>query len=179
MFFKETTLKGAYVITPEFREDHRGFFCRTYCEEAFKERGLHFKIVQTNLSYNKKKGTLRGLHYQESPHEEAKVVECRRGAILDVMLDLRPESPSYKEWCAIELSDENRKMLFLPEGFAHGFQTLKDNTEVAYLMSEFYRPAASKGIRWDDPAFSISWPIHNPILSDRDQSYHPFEERRS
>lgn len=179
MTFRETALKGAYVITPELQEDKRGFFCRTFCEETFKERGLQFKIVQANLSYNKKKGTLRGLHYQESPYEEAKVVECRRGAIFDVILDLRPESPTYKQWCAIELSDKNRKMLFIPEGFAHGFQTLKEDTEVGYLMSEFYRPAASKGIRWEDPAFGISWPIQNPILSDGDQSYCPFEERRS
>ena len=171
MIFIETKLKGAFVLEPERQEDERGFFARTLCQEEFEAHGLNPRVVQCNISFNKKKGTLRGMHYQAAPYEEAKLVRCTMGAIYDVIIDLRPQSPTYKQWIAEELSTENRKMLYIPGGFAHGFQTLKDNTEVFYQMSGYYAPEHARGVRWDDPAFGIKWPPERErliLLKDQD-----------
>jgi dTDP-4-dehydrorhamnose 3,5-epimerase len=171
MKFKETRLKGAYVIKPERQADERGFFARTFCQKEFEKQGLNPKIVQCNVSYNKKKGTLRGMHYQAAPYEEAKVVSCSKGTIYDVIIDLRHDSPTYCRWFAVELSAANYKMLYVPQGFAHGFQTLEDDTVVNYMMTEFYHPECARGVRWDDPAFGIKWPLPNPIMSKNDMNY--------
>ncbi len=174
MFFQETKLKGAYNIELDLIEDERGFFARSFCTKEFEEHGLNFHIVQCNISYNKKKGTLRGMHYQVAPHEEVKLVRCTRGAIYDVIIDIRQDSPSFKKWLSTELTERNRNMLYVPKGFAHGFQTLEDRTEVFYQMSELYHPECSKGVRWDDPAFGIKWPAGGRIISPRDQGYLDF-----
>ena len=171
MKFTETQLKGAYIIEPELIRDERGFFARSWCQKEFIEQGLNPNLVQCNISFNLKKGTLRGMHYQTKPYEEAKLVRCTMGAIHDVIIDLRPESPTFKQWVAVELTAENRKMLYIPEGMAHGFQTLVDNTEVFYQMSEFYHSESSTGLRWDNPVFEIEWPIEVKIISDKDSSY--------
>jgi len=174
MIFKETKLRGAYIIELEPLEDERGFFARSFCQKEFEEHSLNFSIVQCNLSYNKKKGTLRGMHYQIAPHKEAKLVSCIKGAIYDVIIDLRPDSPTLKQWIVVELTAENRRMLYIPEGFTHGFQTMEDNTEVFYQMSEFYHPESAKGVRWNDPAFGIVWPADIRVISDRDRQYPDF-----
>jgi len=174
MIFKETSLKGAYIIEIEPLEDERGFFARSFCQKEFEEHSLNFSIVQCNLSYNKKKGTLRGMHYQVAPYEEAKLVSCVRGAIYDVIIDLRQDSNSYCQWLAVELNEKKFNMIYIPEGFAHGFQTLKDDTEVFYQMSEFYHPECARGVRWNDPAFGVKWPLHNPIISEKDKGYLDF-----
>ncbi len=171
MFFTETKLQGAFIIEPEPIEDERGFFARCWCKKEFEEHDLNPHLVQCNISFNKKKGTLRGMHYQVAPHEEAKLVRCTMGAIYDVIIDLRPESPTFKQWVAVELTALNRRMLYVPEGFAHGFQTLEDNTEVLYQMSEFYHSECARGVRWDDPAFGIKWPDGNRIISVKDLQY--------
>lgn len=172
MIFKETKLKGAFIIEPERLEDERGFFARSWCRKEFEAHGLNPNLVQCNISYNKKRGTLRGMHYQVTPYEEAKLVSCIKGRIYDVIIDLRPDSSSYCQWLAIELGAENHKMLYIPEGYAHGFQTLEDNTEVFYQMSEFYHPECAKGVRWDDQVFGIEWPVLSPVISANDLSYH-------
>ncbi|MFQ5588133.1 MAG: dTDP-4-dehydrorhamnose 3,5-epimerase, partial [Nitrospiria bacterium] len=159
MIFTKTALKGAYWIDIEPHEDARGFFARAFCRDTFKEQGIDFEVTQCNRSFNKKRGILRGLHFQTTPNEEAKLVQCVRGAIYDVIVDLRPESPTFKTWEAVELNQTNRRMLFIPEGFAHGFQTLEDETEVFYLMSRPYAPKSARGILWNDTAFGIDWPI--------------------
>ena len=175
MKFLETKLKSAYVIEIEPMEDERGFFARSWCLNEFKKYGLDPRLVQCNISYNKKKGTLRGMHYQAAPYEEAKLVRCTRGAVYDVIIDLRPLSVTFKQWIAVELSAENQKMLYVPEGFAHGFQTLEDSTEVFYQMSEFYYPEYARGVRWDDSAFGIEWPYCDlRIISERDKQYPDF-----
>ena len=171
MIFSEIKLKGAFIIEPERLEDERGFFARTWCQQEFEEHGLNPCLAQCNIAFNKKKGTLRGMHYQVAPYQEAKVVRCTSGAIYDVIIDLRPASPTFKQWIAVELTAENRKMLYIPEDFAQGFQSLVDNTEIFYQMSEFYQPEAARGVRWDDPAFGIEWPIQETIISERDQSF--------
>jgi dTDP-4-dehydrorhamnose 3,5-epimerase len=171
MIFTETKLKGAFVIDIEPREDERGFFARSWCEDEFKEHGLNPRLAQCNISFNKKRGTLRGMHYQIEPFPEAKVVRCTMGAIYDVILDLRPESPTFKQWFAVELTAENRRALYVPEGFAHGFQTLVDNTEVFYQMSEFHHPECARGVRWDDLAFGIEWPVAISRISKADEKY--------
>ncbi len=173
MKFLETNLKGAYVIEIEPISDHRGFFARSWCEQEFRDRGLNSNLVQCNISFNLKKGTLRGMHYQAKPYEEAKLVRCTQGAIYDVIIDIRPDSPTFKKWFAVELSAANHHMLYIPESFAHGFQTLEDNTEVFYQMSEFYHPSAARGIRWDEPEFHLEWRLEDKIISERDLSY-PF-----
>jgi dTDP-4-dehydrorhamnose 3,5-epimerase len=176
MIFKETKLKGAWIIQPEQLEDERGFFSRTFCQEIFRDYGLHTDFVQSSISFNKKKGTIRGMHYQISPHEEVKLVRCTRGAVYDVIIDIRAASPTFKEWMAIELTAENRLTFYIAKGFAHGFQTLEDNTEVYYQMTEFYHPESSRGVRWDDPAFCIKWPEERTkIISLQDQSYSFFQ----
>lgn len=174
MIFQETKLKGAYIVEPERVEDERGFFARTWCKREFKERGINPKLTQCNISFNKKKGTLRGMHYQAVPYEEAKLVRCTMGAIYDVIIDLRPDSETFKQWMSLELTDENRKMLYIPEGFAHGFLTLVNNTEVFYQMSEFYMPEYSRGVRWNDPAFRINWPEKVVVISEKDKYYKDF-----
>jgi dTDP-4-dehydrorhamnose 3,5-epimerase len=176
MIFVETTLKGAYLIEPERIEDDRGFFARTFCQKEFEVHGLNPNMLQCSISFNKMKGTLRGLHYQANPHEEAKLIRCTRGAIYDVIVDLRPESPTYRQWIAVELTQENRTAVYVPEGFAHGFQTLMDNAEVYYQISQFHHPEAARGVRWNDPAFGITWPEDKRIISSRDQGYLDFLE---
>lgn len=171
MRFAELPIKGAFLVQLEPIPDERGFFSRSWCRQEFERHGLNPELVQCSISFNKKKGTLRGMHYQGKPHQEAKLVRCTMGAICDVILDLRPESNSYRRWCAVELSAENRDMVYIPEGVAHGFQTLADDTEVFYQMSEFYHPECALGVRWDDPAFGIEWPLAEPIVSDKDLSY--------
>ena len=174
MIFTETNLKSSFLIELEPRADERGFFARTWCQREFEAHGLQTRWVQCNISFNQKKGTLRGMHYQVAPYAEAKLVSCTRGAIYDVIIDLRCDSPTFKQWLGVKLTAANRQMLFIPEGFAHGFQTLEDDTEVFYQMSEFYAPDYAKGVRWDDPAFGISWPADERIISRRDQSYPDF-----
>ena len=174
MIFIETGLKGAFVINPERLEDERGFFARTWCRREFKDYGIDTEFVQCNISFNKKKGTLRGIHYQVHPCTEAKLVRCTMGAILDVMIDIRPQSSTYKHWISVELTHKNRKMLYIPKGFAHGFLTLMDDTEVFYQMSEFYKPEYARGIRWNDPVFNIDWPDEVVVISDRDRNYPDF-----
>ena len=175
MIFKETKLKGAYIIEIELIEDERGFFARSFCVKEFKEYGLNPNIAQCNISYNEKKGTLRGMHYQVAPHEEVKLVRCTMGAIYDVIIDLRPDSLTFKQWLAVELTQENRRLLYVPEGFAHGFQTLEDRTEVLYQISEFHHPEWARGVRWNDPTFGIFWPVNVEIISVGDQQYPDFK----
>lgn len=175
MRFTETALKGAYIIDVEPSEDERGFFARAWGQEEFAALGLCSRFVQCNISHNAKRGTLRGMHYQAAPHEEAKVVRCTRGALCDVIVDIRPGSDTFKRWVAVELSADNYRMLYVPEGFAHGFQTLEDDTDVFYQMSEFYHPECARGVRWDDPAFAIDWPTTDTrIVSAKDCSYSDF-----
>jgi len=170
MKFIETKLKNAYIIEPQRVEDERGFFARTFCTREFKSQGIDSHFVQCNISFNRMKGTLRGMHYQIAPHEEAKLVRCTMGAVYDVIIDLRPDSETFKQWISIELTSDNRKMLFIPDNVAHGFLTLEDDTEVFYQMSEFYAPESARGIRWNDPAFAIQWPNKVRVISDRDRN---------
>ena len=174
MLFTETQLKGAYIITPERIEDERGFFARTWDRHEFEARGLNTNLAQCNISYNARRGTLRGMHYQAAPHAETKLVRCTSGAIYDVIIDLRPGSPTLKQWQATELSAANRCMLYIPPGFAHGFQTLADQSEVFYQMAEFYAPNYARGVRWNDPAFGIVWPEAPQVIAARDQAYPDF-----
>lgn len=174
MIFLPLELEGAFLIQPERLEDQRGCFARTWCETEAAVHGLALRTVQCNVSRNGKKGTLRGLHFQHPPHEETKLVRCTRGALLDVIVDLRRDSGTFRSWRAVELSEENGLELYIPPGFAHGFQTLQDDTEVFYQMSAFYHPEAAGGVRWDDPAFGIPWPLPDPILSPKDASYPDF-----
>lgn len=173
MLFIETKLAGVYIIELEKIEDDRGFFARTFCQREFEAHGLNPRIAQCSVSFNRRKGTLRGMHYQAAPYEESKLVRCTMGAIYDVAVDLRPDSLTHKQWMAVELTEDNRRALYIPAGCAHGFQTLVDDAEVYYQISEFYHPEVAKGIRWDDPAFAITWPLPDPVLSERDRSY-PF-----
>jgi dTDP-4-dehydrorhamnose 3,5-epimerase len=170
MRFLETELLGVVVVEPEIIEDDRGGFGRTYCAREFRAKGMAFMPVQASTSFNRLRGTLRGLHYQAPPHEEAKLVRCTRGAIFDVALDVRPDSATYGLWAAAELTAANRKALFVPPGFAHGFQTLIDNSEVLYLISEYFEPESQRGVRWDDPSVGIDWPLEDErVISVRDQ----------
>ncbi len=174
MIFTETKLKGAFIIDIEPREDERGFFARSWCEDEFQKHGLNPRLVQCNISFNKKRGTLRGMHYQIAPFAEAKVVRCTMGAMYDVIIDLRPNSATFKQWLAVELTAENHRALCIPEDFAHGFQTLVDNVEVFYQMSEFYHPECARGARWNDPAFGIEWRASQFIISNQDREYPDF-----
>ncbi len=176
MRFTETRLSGAFIIEPELVEDDRGFFARTYCSEVFAAHGLCTSIAQCSISFNKRAGTLRGMHYQEPPMAEEKLVRCPMGAIYDVIIDLRPESATYLEWFSLEISSSDRLMLYVPKGFAHGFQTLEDNTEVFYQISEYYSLEHARGVRWDDPSFGIDWPIPTKIISPRDRAFQPFQK---
>jgi dTDP-4-dehydrorhamnose 3,5-epimerase len=174
--FTETRLKGAYIIEPEPIKDERGFFARSWCQQEFEAYRLNPNLVQCNISFNKKKGTLRGMHYQIAPYEETKLVRCTKGAIYDVIIDLRSNSSTFKQWIAVELTADNYKMLYIPKGFAHGFQTLENNTEVFYQMSEFYYPEYARGIRWDDPIFDIEWSKNDRIISEKDLQYLSFSQ---
>jgi len=174
VIFIATALKGAFIIEPERREDTRGFFARTWCQQEAAAHGLNPCVVQCNVSFNKKKGTLRGMHYQAAPCAEEKLVRCTMGSIYDVIIDIRPESPTFKQHLSIVLTAQNRSILYVPKGFAHGFQTLEDNTEVFYQMSEFYAPEYARGIRWNDAAFGIQWPDDERIIVERDQTYPDF-----
>jgi dTDP-4-dehydrorhamnose 3,5-epimerase len=179
VIFIPTPLDGAYVVDPEPIEDQRGFFARTWCQREFQARGLESRLVQCSVSFNKFRGTLRGMHYQAPPHEEDKLVRCTRGSIHDVIIDLRVNSRTFKQHFGIVLSAENRNALFVPKGFAHGFQTLEHDTEIFYQMSEFYVPEDSKGLRWDDPAFGICWPIENPLILERDRNFADFRQEHA
>ena len=174
MKFGETRLAGVFVIDLDRHDDERGFFARSFCANEFAEHGLPGSFVQCNISYNRRRGTLRGMHFQAAPCEESKLVRVIRGAIRDVVIDLRPSSSTCREWAAFELSAENRRSLYIPPGLAHGFQTLTDDAELLYQMTEFYEPALSRGVRWNDPAFEIAWPIAMPVLSERDASFPDF-----
>lgn len=176
MIFKETRLKGAFSISLQKIEDDRGFFARTWCHDEFTSNGLNARLVQSNVSFNKLKGTLRGMHYQLPPHAETKLVRCTRGAIYDVIVDLRDDSATYLEWLGFELTADNRDMLYVPEGFAHGFQTLEDGAEVTYHVTEFYKPGAERGLRYDDPAIGIVWPLAVDVVSPKDAGW-PLMER--
>lgn len=164
-------LDGAFVVEAEPQADERGLFARTFCRDTFRAQGLHGDFVQCNSSYNRRRGTLRGLHFQAAPHEEIKLVRCTQGAIFDVAVDLRPDSATFCRWRAVELSADNRRALYVPAGFAHGFQTLTDEAEVFYQMSAAYVPDLARGVRWNDPAFAIAWPVEPPILSGRDAAF--------
>jgi dTDP-4-dehydrorhamnose 3,5-epimerase len=177
MRFVETRVSGVWVIEPERHEDERGFFARTWDADVFAEHGLSSRFVQSSISHNRSRGTMRGLHYQAAPHEEAKLVRCTAGAIFDVAVDLRPASTTYLRWFGCELSAENRLALYVPEGCAHGFLTLTDDSEVAYQISEFWTPDAGRGVRWDDDAFAIDWPGEVAIINERDRAYPDFEAR--
>jgi dTDP-4-dehydrorhamnose 3,5-epimerase len=175
MIFTETKLDGAFLIDIEERTDERGFFARSWCQKEFEQHGLMPRVVQANISFNHKKGTVRGMHYQASPYEETKLVRCTRGAIYDVIVDLRKGSPTYCQWLSAELTADNRRMLFVPEGYAHGFQTLTDATEVCYQVSQFYTPGAERGARFNDPAFSIRWPLDVTVISEKDANWADFQ----
>jgi dTDP-4-dehydrorhamnose 3,5-epimerase len=174
MRISDTPLQGVLLLEPERIEDERGFFARTFCVDELAARGMRFEAVQLNLSFNRRRGTLRGMHYQRAPHAEGKIVSCVAGALFDVIIDLRPDSPGFRRWHGVELSAANRLALAIPPGFAHGFQALADATEVQYVMSHRYVAEAAAGVRWNDPAFGIRWPIEPPILSARDAAYPDF-----
>ena len=171
MIFAETAIPGVLTVDLDRREDSRGFFARSFCENEFAAHGLLTRFVQCNISSNTRRGTLRGMHFQREPRPEVKLVRCTRGAVYDVVIDLRRDSPAYRRWVTVELSGENGRALYIPAGIAHGFQTLADDTELYYHMGEFYDPALAAGVRWNDPAFGIEWPIADPILSDKDAVY--------
>ncbi|MEP7288551.1 MAG: dTDP-4-dehydrorhamnose 3,5-epimerase [Chloroflexota bacterium] len=176
MIFIETKLPGAFIVELEKRSDERGFFARTWCQDEFEAHGLNTRLVQCNLSFNAFKGTLRGMHYQAAPFAEAKLARCTRGALYDVIVDLRPESPTYKQWIATELTANNYRALYIPEGMAHGFVTLQDDTEIFYQMSEFYHPECAESVRWDDPAFGIDWPYEVQVISAKDANIPDFSK---
>jgi len=172
MIFKETEIGGAFIVELQKHEDERGFFARGWCQKEFGDHGLATRISQVNISFNRHKHTLRGFHYQVQPHQEDKLLRCTQGAVCDVMIDLRPESPTYKRHIIVTLSGANHRMLQVPKGCANAFLTLEDDTEVTYLVSEFYAPAAERGVRWNDPAFAIRWPVAEPaVISDKDRSW--------
>jgi dTDP-4-dehydrorhamnose 3,5-epimerase len=177
MIFTQLPLNGAFLINIEPLEDERGFFARTFCKDELKKHGIDFSCVQCNISCNKKKGTLRGMHYQAAPHEEEKIISCIRGAIFDVIVDIRPKSDTYKKWYGVELSAKNHAMLYVPKGFAHGFQTLAANSEVFYIMSEYYHPECARGMRWDEPGIGINWPIAAISISEKDKQQACLSER--
>jgi dTDP-4-dehydrorhamnose 3,5-epimerase len=171
MNFTETKLKGAYLVELQKLEDERGFFARSWCQREFNEHGLDPNLVQCDISFNKQRGTLRGMHFQLPPFEESKLVRCTRGSVYDVMVDLRPVSETFLQWVAVELTANNYRSVFIPKRFAHGFLTLEDETEVFYLISEFYAPDYSYGLRWDDPLLNVNWPIPIQIISDKDHNF--------
>jgi dTDP-4-dehydrorhamnose 3,5-epimerase len=170
--FTETRLKGAYTVDIEPFEDRRGYFARVWCKKELGQQGLVTDLAQCGVAYNRKRGTLRGMHYQRAPHTEVKVVRCTKGAVYDVIIDLRPDSETYRQWFALELTEENHRMLYIPEGFAHGYITLKDDTEVFYQISQYYDAGACAGVRWNDPVLGIEWPhFDEVIIADKDQRW--------
>jgi dTDP-4-dehydrorhamnose 3,5-epimerase len=175
VIFTPTDLDGAFLVETEPRSDDRGSYTRTWCAREFAAHGLNVSLVQSGLSYNRKRGTIRGMHMQVAPHAQTRLIRCGRGAIYDVIIDLRPDSPTYCRWLAVELRASSRATLYVPEGFAHGFQTLEDDTEVVYHMTGFYEPTAERGVRWNDPQFSITWPLPDVITSDKDRHYCDFQ----
>ena len=175
MLFVETKLAGAYLVELEPYEDERGFFALSWSEKEFAARGLDSRLVECNVSFNRKKGTLRGMHYQEAPHGQVKLVRCTSGAIFDVIIDLRPSSPTFKQWVGTELSAENHRALYIPKDFAHGFQTLTEDSEILYQMSDPYVPGSGRGVRWNDSAFGIQWPDGDRIIIERDNEYPDFQ----
>lgn len=175
MKFFETNLKGSYVIEPEPSLDERGFFARSWDVNEFKKIGLNSNIVQTSISFNKLKGTIRGMHYQIKPYEETKLVRCTKGSVFEVLLDLRPNSKTFLEWTSVKLTSDNYKMIYAPEGFALGFQTLENNTELIYQMSQFYSPEFQRGIKWNDTYFDIKWPLKMTVISNRDTTFPDFK----
>jgi dTDP-4-dehydrorhamnose 3,5-epimerase len=174
MRFHETKIPGVFQIQLESSVDDRGFFARSWCRKEFQSHGLKDQLAQCSVSFSKRKGTLRGMHYQADPFPETKVVSCTRGAVYDVVIDLRRASPAYRHWIGVHLTAADRNMIYVPEGCAHGFMTLEDETEVFYQISEFYYPELARGVRWDDPAFEVSWPLPVEVISDRDRSYPDF-----
>ncbi len=175
MIFHESKLRGVFEIEIERHLDERGFFARTWCKKEFEEHGLDSRVAQSSISFNARRGTLRGVHYQAAPNAETKIVRCTQGSVYDVVLDLRGESPTFKEWISVILSAEQRNMIYIPEGCAHGFLTLADNTEVLYQMTEFFAPESARGVRWNDPAFGIVWPEKVEVISERDRMYPDFK----
>ncbi len=176
MIFTETKLKGAFVLEIKKIEDDRGFFGRSWCKNEMEEHGLNGEIVQANTSFSHRKGTLRGMHFQVPPYEEAKIIRCVRGAMYDVIIDLRPGSPTFRQWVGVELSQDNYKLFYVPEGFAHSFITLTDDVEVYYNVTAFYTPGAERGIRWNDKAFNIKWPIEPVVISTKDRDHPDFDD---
>jgi dTDP-4-dehydrorhamnose 3,5-epimerase len=179
VIFEPTALAGAFFVDLERREDERGFFARTWCRREFEQMGLNADLAQCNVSYNRRQGTLRGMHWQAAPYAEAKLIRCTRGSIWDAIVDLRPDSPTYTRYVGMKLTAESGRALYVPEGMAHGFVTLEDGCEVSYQMTQVYEPAAGRGVRWNDPAFGIAWPVANPILHPRDATYPDFVRRSS
>ncbi|MBC6903957.1 dTDP-4-dehydrorhamnose 3,5-epimerase [Saccharophagus sp. K07] len=175
MKFQETKLAGAYIVDLNLLQDERGFFSRIFCRNEFEQHGLVSDVVQGNMSWNRSKGTLRGMHFQYSPYQETKFIRCVRGAIYDVIIDLRKDSPTYKQWIGVELTADNRTALFVPKDFAHGFITLQDDTEVFYLVSQSYQPGSEGGIRWNDPQFQIEWPLEPTCISAKDAAWPDYE----
>jgi dTDP-4-dehydrorhamnose 3,5-epimerase len=171
MTFEETELKGGFVVGLKKIEDNRGFFARAWCQKEFADAGLNPNLVQINLAASHKAGTLRGMHFQEAPHAEAKLIRCTRGRIFDVMIDLRPESPTHRKWFGLELSAENHRMLYIPEGFAHGYETLTDDAEMLYQTSQAFASGSARGVRYDDPAFGIVWPLPVSVISEADRKW--------
>jgi dTDP-4-dehydrorhamnose 3,5-epimerase len=174
--FHETKLQGLFEIHPEPQSDERGFFARTWCQKEFQDHGLNRNLAQCSISFNTQRGTLRGMHYQAAPYAETKLVRCTKGSIYDVVVDLRPQSPTFKEWFAVVLTSESRNMVYIPEQCAHGFLTLEDATEIVYQMSQFYSPESARGVRWNDPAFQIQWPAEVSVISERDRMYPDFHQ---
>jgi dTDP-4-dehydrorhamnose 3,5-epimerase len=175
MIFASTRLEDALLIDIERKEDERGFFARTWCRQELAAQGLDAQIAQESVSYNRLRGTVRGLHFQRSPHEETKIVRCTRGAIFDVIVDLRPHSPNYLQWQGFDLTAENRRAIYIPKGFAHGFQTLAEQSEITYQISTFYTPESARGYRYDDTAFGITWPLPVTVISERDVGWPKFK----
>lgn len=171
MILKETKIKGLYIIEAELKTDERGYFSKIFCKEEFFKQGLDFDIVQANQSLTKKRGTIRGMHFQKDQKAEDKIVQCLKGSIYDVVIDLRKNSPTYGQWVSEELTENDKKMFLIPKGLAHGFQTLVNDCEVQYFMSEFYSPDYASGVRWDDPYLNIKWPLENPFLSEKDKNW--------
>lgn len=174
MNFRETELPGVFEVRLELKSDDRGYFARTWCQQEFAAQGLSSRVVQCNTSFNPKKGTLRGMHYQQKPNAEIKLIRCTRGKIFDAVIDLRPASATFKKWTSLILSSSSQNMIYIPEGCAHGFLTMEDDTEVFYQMSEFYSAESARGVRWNDPAFKIEWPTEVEVISERDSSYPDF-----
>ena len=178
MIFTKTKLKGAYIIEPDKKEDNRGFFARSYCRNEFRDHGLKSEFVQANISFNWKKGTLRGMHFQYPPAAETKLVRCTRGGILDIIIDLRPESDTFLQHIAVELTEDNFRALYVPERFGHGYQVLRDNTETSYQVSEFYTPDTEGGLMYNDPRLGLTWPLEVTEISEKDNKWKPIDQIR-